>query len=58
MGALNAALSRFNLHGRCFTPLHNKTCLKRKIVRCLYNRLICDLSMFIYDVVQGYYNIE
>ena len=58
MGVPNAVLSRFNLHGRCFTPPHNKTRLKRKIRRCLYNRLIYDLSMFIYGVVQGYYNIE
>nr|DAO52121.1 MAG TPA: hypothetical protein [Caudoviricetes sp.] len=58
MGALNAVLSRFNLRGRCFIPPHNKTCLKCKIRCCLYNGLIYDLSMFIYDVVQGYYNIE
>nr|DAF22997.1 MAG TPA: hypothetical protein [Caudoviricetes sp.]DAF98070.1 MAG TPA: hypothetical protein [Siphoviridae sp. ctGsX68]DAU23195.1 MAG TPA: hypothetical protein [Caudoviricetes sp.]DAU88632.1 MAG TPA: hypothetical protein [Caudoviricetes sp.] len=44
MGVLNAVLSRFNLHGRCFTLPHNKTRLKRKIGRCLYNTLICDLS--------------
>nr|DAH21095.1 MAG TPA: hypothetical protein [Caudoviricetes sp.] len=58
MGVLNAVLSRFNLRGRCFTLPHNKTRLKRKIGRCLYNRLIYDLSMFIYDTVQGYYSIE